>query len=156
VAEDNDFWDCNKKLFSGNSGSGTAEAVEDAVHIVEVFPDEFADAGVVGNCFEAAIGCFILGGRAFDAAVIHERASDVRDFQLKDEGNIVMKDANSISPTLWETSKMHCSNGRLNGGEVSGGDVEGAMVIAYKQVQHRVTRATSHAFNVTVRTRWTI
>jgi hypothetical protein len=134
VAEDNDFWDCNKKLFSRNSGSGTVEAVEDAVQVIEVFPDEFADAGVVGNHFEAAIGCFILGGGTFDAAVVHKRVSDVRDFQLEDESNFVMKDANGISPTLWETSKTHCSDGRLNGGEISGGDVEGAMVIAYKQV----------------------
>jgi hypothetical protein len=54
--------------------------VEDVVYIVEVFLNKFADAGVVGDCFEAAVRYFILKGRAFDAIVVHKRVSDMRDF----------------------------------------------------------------------------
>jgi hypothetical protein len=120
--------------------------VEDAVDVVEVFPDELTDASI-GWDSGVAVRHFITSGWSLDGTVIDKWVGNMRDLGFQDEGDIIMKNGHSISPALRETSEMHSSNRGLNSGEIMRGDVKRAVVIAYKEIQHRVARSTSHAFN---------
>jgi hypothetical protein len=71
------------------------EPVENAVHVAEVFPDESADVGVVGDHL---VACW----RALDAAVIHKGPGDIGDLIFKDEGDIFMEYRSGVGPTLWQ------------------------------------------------------
>ena len=47
MPKDDDLGACDDDLLGGDCGSGTAEAVEDAMDVLEVFPDELADVRVL-------------------------------------------------------------------------------------------------------------
>ena len=111
VAKDHNFWDCNKQLFSRNSGASTAEAMEDTVDINKVLPDEGADARIVRNGVIAAVAGFIMCGRPFDAAVVHVGPGDMRDFWFKDKGDIFVKYCPSVGPTLRQAGESDGANG---------------------------------------------
>jgi len=101
VSENDNFRDSNKELLSGDSGAGTAEAMEDAIDVVEVFPHELVDKGVVGSGGEAAVVSLVTRGRTFDAAVIDVGPGNIRDFGLEEEGDVLMEDRASVRPALW-------------------------------------------------------
>ena len=68
VSEDGDFWPCDGELLGGNGGSGAEEAVEDAMDIVDVHPNELADLWVSWNhlvpsvlSFETGLGVKVQG-----------------------------------------------------------------------------------------------
>jgi len=46
VSEDGDFWPCDSKLLGGNGGSSAEEAVEDAMDVVDMYPNESVDLWV--------------------------------------------------------------------------------------------------------------
>jgi hypothetical protein len=138
VAENDDFWNCNKKFLSGNGSSSTMEAVEDAVHINEVFPNEPVDTGIVGDSFVTAAGSFIARSGAFNAAVVHKGAGNMWDFGLENKGNVVMEYANGVGPALRKAGKANGADRRLNSSEISRGNIKGAMIIANKEVEHRI------------------
>ena len=128
-----------------------APAVEDAVDVGEVLPDEFADAGVVGNCVIAAAGDLVVRCRTLDAAIIHKGPHDVGDLQLEHEGDIVVKNGNCIGSALREVCEANHTNQGLDHGEVLGCDIYGAVIIPDEEVKHAVACLTSHTFNELVR-----
>ena len=99
------FRDSDEKLLGKDSGTGTAESMEDVMDVHEVLPDEGADARFVRNGVEAAIRCLIARGRPLDATVIHIRPGNIRDLRLQDEGHIFVKVGTSISSALRQASK---------------------------------------------------
>jgi hypothetical protein len=59
VAEDEDFWSCNKELRGRHSRAGMAKAMDDSVYIIEVLPDEASDASVLGDRLISSVRGFI-------------------------------------------------------------------------------------------------
>ena len=104
MPENDNFGARDNDLLGGDHGSGTAEVMENAVHILKVFPDELVDARVVWNGLIITVVSLIASGWPFDGSVVHKCAGDVGNLGGKDEGNIVMKDGYCVSPTLWEAS----------------------------------------------------
>ena len=119
--------------------------------VVEVFPNEFADAGVVGNGVVAAAGDLIARCQALDAAIVHEGPRDVGDLRLKHEGDVIVENGNRVGPALWEAHQANRADRGLHRGEVPGCDIYGAVVIADKEVEHAVARLTGHTFDELVR-----
>ena len=74
---------CAKKRF-GSRESTTAifHALNNAVEVLEVFPDESADAWVLGNGFKGTVLENISRFRPFDWNIVDERYCDVRCFFL--------------------------------------------------------------------------
>jgi hypothetical protein len=120
--------------------------VEDAVDIVEVFPNKLMDASI-GWDSGIAVRHFVTSGWCLDGTVINKWAGNMRNLGFQDEGNVIVKNSHSISPALREASETHSSDRGLNSGEITRGDVKRAVVIAYKEIQHGVARSTGHAFN---------
>ena len=79
MPEDDDFGACDDKLLGGDCGSGTAEAIEDAVDVLEVFPDESADSGILWDGLIVTILCLVAGLRSLDSGVVYKRVGNVRD-----------------------------------------------------------------------------
>jgi len=57
--------------------------------------------GVVGSGGKAAVVGLVTRGRTFDAAVIDVGPGNIRDFGLKEEGDVLMEDRASVRPALW-------------------------------------------------------
>ena len=119
VPEDDDFGARDDDLLGGDCGSCAAEPMQDAVDVLKVFPDEFADAGVLWNGLIITVVGLVTSCRSFDGSVVHECAGDVGDLRGKDEGDVVMEYGYCVSPTLWEASQSHSANGGLNGREIA-------------------------------------
>jgi hypothetical protein len=85
VPEDSDFWDSDGDLLGGDSGAGAEEAVEDAMDIIQVFPNEAADLQVSQNGFIPTILSLVVCCGPFNASVIYEGNGSVQDLGLKDE-----------------------------------------------------------------------
>src|SRR5487761_1177110 len=136
VSEDDYFGDCYEQLLGRNCGSGASEAVEDAVYIVKVLPDEAAHLIVLGDCLESAVVGLVASRRPFDAAVVHKGPRDIGDLRLEDKGDVFVKDGTSIGPSLWQTCQSHGSDRGLNSGQIARGDIKGAMVISNEEVEH--------------------
>jgi len=104
VSEDGDFRPCDGELLGGNSGSGTEEAVEDAMDIVDMHPNESADLQVSWNRLVPSILGFETGLGAFDVCVVQKGLGGVQDLRLQDKDDISVEDRHGASPTLWHTS----------------------------------------------------
>ena len=70
MAKDGDFGNGDGDLLGGNGGASTEEAVENAMDVVEVLPDEVVDLGVSGNSFISFILGFVVGSGSLDAGVV--------------------------------------------------------------------------------------
>jgi hypothetical protein len=82
VAQNDHLGDCHEQFACRDSGAGASEAVENAVNIIQVLPNESVDKRVSGNGFIPAVRRLISSSRAFDAAVIYEWPSHVWNFRL--------------------------------------------------------------------------
>jgi hypothetical protein len=147
VAQNYDFWYCYKQFCSRDSGTGTADVVEDVMEVEQVLPDKLLNARVIWDGLILTTVDFVLRCRSFDAAVVSVWPGDMGDLRFQQEGDILMKDHPSVGLALRKAGKVHSTDGWLNGGEVMGGNVESMVVIAHKQVEHAVTCSACHGFN---------
>ena len=85
MSEDGDFQDSDGDLLGRDSGASTEEAVEDAVDVIQVFPNEVTDLWVSRNGFIPTILGLIACRGPFDAGVVYKGNSSVRDLRLKDK-----------------------------------------------------------------------
>jgi hypothetical protein len=76
------------------------EAVENAMEVVEVLPNEASDARIFGDNLKGAILKLVASQQAFDGAVISKRESSVQNLRLENEGDIAMEDCHGIGPAL--------------------------------------------------------
>jgi len=79
VPEDDDFGACDDELLGRDCGSGAAEAMEDAVDVLEVFLDESADSGILWDGLIVTILHLIAGLRSLDSGVVYKCVGNVRD-----------------------------------------------------------------------------
>jgi len=101
VPKDHNFRDCNKKFLGGYGGASAVEAVENAMDIIEMFPDEVAHLVVVRDCLESTTISLVASCGPLDTAVVHEGPGNVRDFGFENEGNVFVEDGTGIGPSLW-------------------------------------------------------
>ena len=80
-----------------------------------MFPDKSTDSWVFGGDFVATIGLPIVVFRTLDRYIVDIGDSDVGNFRLEDEVDIVMEDRNGIRPPHWKGSKLLSSKGGLKG-----------------------------------------
>jgi hypothetical protein len=144
VTQNHNFRNCDEQLFGGYGGASAAQAVKDVVYVVDVLPDELANAGVIGNCFIAVVLSFVACGWAFDGAVVHKWLGSVGDFRLEDKCDIVMEDSYCVSPPLRKAGETYGSNRGLDCSEIARCDVECPVVVAYEEVEHGIAGASCH------------
>src|SRR5216684_2236208 len=113
-----------------------AESVDDTVNIIQVFPDEFTDAGIAWYSFVSPIWGFIARGWALDYRVVEERLSNIQNFWFKNKGNITMEYGHSVGQSLGESGVPECTKGGLEACKVVRSNVECSVIIAYKKVEH--------------------
>jgi len=119
VPEDDNFRDSDEKLLGRDGGAGTMKAMENVMDIHKVLPDELANPIVVRNSLIATLQSLITQCWPFNAAVIHEGPGNIQNLRFQKELHILVENSDSISPTLWETGELNCTDRRLNGGEVT-------------------------------------
>jgi hypothetical protein len=100
VPKDSDFWDGDGDLLGRDSGTGAEEVVEDAMDIVQVFPNEAADLWVSRSGFVPTILGLIVCHGPFDAGVVYKGNGGVWDFRLEDKQDVAMEDRDSACPSL--------------------------------------------------------
>ena len=66
-----------------------------------MLPDEAANAAVLWNCFEGAIGGLVSHCGTSDGDIVNVGDRVLGNLWLKDVHYIVMEDGDSISPTHW-------------------------------------------------------
>jgi len=79
VPKDDNLRACDDDLLGGDCGSGTVEAVEDVMDVLEVFPDELIDVRVLWNGLIVTVFSLVAGLRSFDGRVIHECVGNLRN-----------------------------------------------------------------------------
>jgi hypothetical protein len=144
VPKNDDFGAGDDDLLCGDGGSCDVKAVENAMDVLKVLPDELANARVFRDRGVAAIISFVVSGRPLNGAVIYERSGNVRDFRGEEEGYVVMEYCYGVHPALWEASQPQCADGGLYCGEVTRGDIKSAVVITDEEVEHGIARLTCH------------
>ena len=123
------------------------EAVHNSMNVIEVFPYEASNVGIFGNGFISPLQGLIARSGATDGSVIEKGLGNIRDFWLKKESDIAVKNSDCIGGTLREDSAPVCSEGCLKRCEVTGRYVEDTVVIAHKKIKHGVARSSCHSFN---------
>ena len=68
--------------------------LDDSIEVFEVFPYESSNCGIFGYGFIHTIAKLIARFRTFDGGVIDVGDRDVRNFGLKDIGDVVVHDRN--------------------------------------------------------------
>ena len=79
VPKDDDLGACDDNLLGGDCGCSTAEAVEDAMDVLEEFPDELADVEILWNGLIVTVFSLVAGLRSFDGGVIHGCVGNLRN-----------------------------------------------------------------------------
>jgi len=154
VPKYDDFRACNDDLLHGDGGSGGAKAMEDPMDVLQVLPDELANAGVLWDGVVTAVVGFVTSGQPFDGAVIDERVGDVWNFRGEEERDVVVEDCDRVSPSLWKAGQLQGADGGLHRGEVTQGDVESPVIVANEKVKHGIACPTSHGLYDLVSERW--
>jgi len=115
--------------------------------VVQVFPDEPSDAGIVWYGFISPLWGFKVGSWSLDHYIIYKRLSNARDFGLKDKGNITVEYSHGVGGSHWEGCVSECTKGGLKACEVARGNVDCPVIVAHKEIQHGVTRVAGNAFD---------
>ena len=76
-----------------------------------MFPDEPADARVVGDSLIPSAGQFIVGDWTFDTSIVEERDGYMGNLQFTYEGNVRMKGGNGVGPSHGDSGKLIRSEG---------------------------------------------
>ena len=82
MSENDNFRYGNKEFFGRDGCTSMGETVEDTMYVMEVLPDESADAGIVQQGLVVTSIGLKACRRSLDAAVVHEGPGDMRDFQF--------------------------------------------------------------------------
>ena len=106
------------------------------VEVLEMLPDEAANAGVFRDCFEGAIGGLVSRRRTSDGDVVDVGDSELGNLWLKDVRHVVVEDGDHVSPTHQEFGEMEGAVRGLESGVVAGCFSESAFVISDIQVEH--------------------
>lgn len=73
--------------------------MENLVDVKKVLLDESTDTGIVGQGFIALVASLKMHCRPLYAAVIYKWPSDMWNLWLKNKGDVLIKDHDSVSPS---------------------------------------------------------
>ena len=76
--------------------------LDNAVEVLKVLPDEAADATILRDCFEGAVGGLVSCCRTMNGYIINVGDRILGNLWLEDVHHVVMEDGDSVSPTHWE------------------------------------------------------
>ena len=107
-----------------------------------MLPDEAANATVLQNCFEGAVGGLVSRCRTSDGDVVDIGDRVLRNLRLKDVRHVVMEDGDHVSPTHQEFGEMEGAIWGLESGVVTGCFCESAFIVSDVQVEHSATGTT--------------
>ena len=99
MANDHDFASADDGLGSREGAAGVLDALDDAIHVVEVLPHKSSNAGVLQYGLVLAIVIAIVAFWSFASAVVDAWYCEIGDFRLKDIGDIVVEDGYHVAPT---------------------------------------------------------
>ena len=141
-----DLGDAKCDLDAGERSSAVLHALYDSVEVLEMFPDEAANARIFGNCFVRSIGLDISCRRTFEGNIVDIRNRDMRDFRLQDESDVVVEDRDGVGPTHREGDEALCSERCLECGVVSRAFGDWSFVISDIEVEHSSASASGELF----------
>ena len=83
-------------FMSGEHTATILHVLYNAVQSLEMFPDEPMNSWVFGNCFIQTVVQDVSRGRTVNWDIVDVRDGSVRNFGLKDVGDIFMKDGDGV------------------------------------------------------------
>ena len=81
---------------SGEHTATILHVLYNVVQSLEMFPDKPTNTWVFGNCFIQTVVQDVSRGRTVNWDIIDVRDGSVRNFGLKDVGDIFMKDGDGV------------------------------------------------------------
>ena len=107
-----------------------------------MLPDEAANAAVLRNCFEGAVGGLVSRCRTSDGDIIDVGDRVLGNLRLKDVRYIIVEDGDRVSPTHWEFGETEGAVWCLESGVVMGCLGESVFVVSDVQVEHSAAGMT--------------
>ena len=132
VSDDEELFRDEQRLLARKRTAAIFHASDDASDVLEVLPDESANARVLGTAFPVAISCAIVGRWPLDRDVVDIRNGPLRSLSLEDVGDVVVENGNGVGPTHRKLCETHETIWRLECGIVARVFVEVAIVVADK------------------------
>ena len=100
-----------------------------------MFPNESPNAGVLRYGLVLAVAIAVVALRAFARTIVYVGYGEVRDFGLKDIGDIVVEYGHGVRPAHGQCNQSVRPKWSLECREVARGLGDLALVIPYIQVQ---------------------
>ena len=107
-----------------------------------MLPDEAANAAVLQNCFEGAVGGLVSRCGTSDGDIINVGDRVLGNLRLKDVRHVIVEDGDRVSPTHWEFGETEGAVRGLESGVVTGCFGESTFVVSDIQVEHSSTGTT--------------
>jgi hypothetical protein len=82
VTKYGDLWRANCELVTGECSSAIFHALNDAIKVLEMFPNKTTNAGVLWNSFAGTIWEYVASSGTFNWDVVDVGDGDVRDLWL--------------------------------------------------------------------------
>ena len=99
MSDHHDFAGADNRLGAREGPAGVLDALDDAIHVVEVFPNESPNTGVLRYGLVLAVAIAIVALWSFAWAVVDVRHSEVGNLGLEDVGDVVVEDGYRVAPT---------------------------------------------------------
>ena len=107
-----------------------------------MLPDEAANAAVLRNCFEGAVGGLVSRCGTSDGDIVNVGDRVLRNLRLKDVHHVVVEDGDHVSPTHREFGETEGAVRGLESGVVTGCFGESAFIVSNVQVEHSAAGTT--------------
>ena len=120
--------------------------MDDAIEVLEVFPDKLPDVWVFRYAFLCTVGEDVSSFGTSKRDVVNVQNGDVRDFGLEDIRDVIEEDGDRVHPTHRQGDKAEGFERRLKCGEVSGGLCKATLIITNIEVKHTSTSSAGEVF----------
>ena len=112
------------------------------VEVLEILPDEAANAAVFWDCFEGAVGGLVSRCGTSDGDIVDVGDSVLGNLQLQDVHHAIVEDGDRVSPPHREFGETEGAVWCLESGVVVGCFGESTFVVSNVQVEHSATGMT--------------
>jgi hypothetical protein len=94
MINDVEFFHTKSHLKTGEGAARILHALDYAIDILEVLPNEEANTGIFGDSLVGTIRLAIIGVGSLNREIIDKRNGDMRDFRLENMGDVFVKNRN--------------------------------------------------------------
>ena len=109
---------------------------------MKMLPNEAADAAVLWDCLEGAVGSLVSRCGTSDGDIVDVGDCVLGNLRLKDVCHVIVEDGDSVSPTHQEFGETEGAIWGLESGVVVGHFGESTFVVSDIQVEHSSTGTT--------------